>query len=63
LEATFGEYAHRLEKFELVNAHEKVLADLTVHFSEGLIESLEIWNKLGDYPTMELTTYELKRME
>ena len=57
----FGEYAHRLEKFELINTDINVLADATVHFSNGLIDCLEIWNKLGDYPKEELISYELKR--
>lgn len=57
----FGEYAHRLENFELINSDLNVMADTTVHFANGLIECLEIWNKLGDYPKEELVTYELKR--
>jgi hypothetical protein len=59
----FGEYAHRLEKFELINSEINVLADTTVHISNGLIECLEIWNKIGDYPKEELVTYELKRYD
>ena len=57
----FGVSAHLLGKFELVNADINVLADTTIHFSNVLIECLEIWNKLGDYPTEELISYELKR--
>ncbi len=59
----FGGFAHRLEKFELINSDINVLADTTVHFSNGLIDCLEIWNKLGDYPKQELVTYELKRYD
>jgi hypothetical protein len=59
----FGGSAHRLEKFELINADINVLADTTIHFSNGLIECLEIWNKLGDYPREELVSYELKNNE
>jgi hypothetical protein len=55
----FGEYAHRLEKFELINSELNVLADTTIHFSNGLIDSLEIWNKIGGYPKEELVSYEL----
>lgn len=57
----FGGSAHRLEKFELINSEINLLADTIVHFSNGLINYLEIWNKLGDYPKGELVTYELKR--
>lgn len=59
----FGEYVHRLEKFELINPEINVLADTTVHIANGLIDCLEIWNKIGDYPKEELITYELKRYD
>jgi hypothetical protein len=59
----FGGFAQRLEKFELINSEINVLADTTIHFSNGLIDCLEIWNKLGDYPREELVTYKLKRYE
>lgn len=59
----FGDFAHRLEKFNLINSEMNVLADTTVHISNGLIECLEIWNKLGDYPKEDLVTYELKRYD
>jgi hypothetical protein len=59
----FGGFAQRLEKFELINSEINVLADTTIHFSNGLIDCLEIWNKLGDYPKEELVTYELKRYD
>lgn len=62
LEQMFGEHNHELTKFELINKNENVLADLTVHFSNGIIDCVEIWNKLGDYPQEELFTYELKRI-
>ena len=61
LEQIFGKHNHELTKFEMINKNEKVLADLTVHFSNGIINCVEIWNKLGDYPKNELLTYELKR--
>ncbi|WP_386126693.1 hypothetical protein [Winogradskyella litorisediminis] len=62
LEQMFGEHNHELTKFELINKNENVLADLTIHFSNGIIDCVEIWNKLGDYPKGELLTYELKRI-
>ncbi len=60
LHELFGEYSHRLDKFELINFEMRVLADATVHFSNGLIDCVEIWNKLGEYPNEELVTYTLK---
>jgi hypothetical protein len=62
LEQMFGEHNHELTKFELINKNENILADLTVHFSNGIIDCVEIWNKTGDYPKEELLTYELKRI-
>lgn len=59
----FGGFAQRLGKFELINSEINVLADTTIHFSNGLIDCLEIWNKLGDYPKEELVTYELRRYD
>jgi hypothetical protein len=63
LEELFGEHNHRIEKFKLVNAEIGILADTTVHITDGLIDCVEIWNKIGDYPKEELLTYELKRFE
>lgn len=61
LQELFGNHAHRLEKFELINFELRVLADTTVYLSDGLIDCVEIWNKLGEYPKEELVTYNLKR--
>ena len=58
----FGKNNHQIEKFELINSTKNILADLTVHFSEGLIDCVEIWNKLGDYPKYELTKFVLKKI-
>ncbi len=63
LDELFGNYNHQLDKFELINSDLNVLADTTVHLTDGLIDCIEIWNKLGDYPKEELITYELKRFE
>lgn len=62
LDLMFGGYNHQLTKFELINEGLNVQADVSIHFHGGLIDSVEIWNKLGDYPTEELMTYELKRL-
>lgn len=58
---TFGEHNNQLDKFELINNSKNILADLTVHFDEGLIDCVEIWNKIGPYPITELTDFELRR--
>ena len=59
----FGEHSHSIENFELINLDLKIQADTTVHLTDGLIDCVEIWNKLGEYPKAELITYELKRLE
>jgi hypothetical protein len=59
----FNNHNHQLEKFELINSALNVKADTTVHLSNGLIDSIEIWNKIGDYPKGELMTYELKKIK
>ena len=62
LEEMFGDFNQELTKFELINDSQKILADVSVHFSNGIIECVEICNKLGVYPKTELLTYELKRI-
>ena len=63
LDELFGNFNHQIENFELINSDMEILADTTVHLTDGLIDCVEIWNKLGDYPKEELITYELKRHE
>jgi hypothetical protein len=63
LSELFGDHNHQIENFELINSDIDILADTTVHLTEGLIDCVEIWNKLGDYPKEDLITYELKRYE
>ena len=60
LKEMFGEHNQELTKFELISKN--VLADSTVHFSGGIIDCVEIWNKIGSYPKEELLTYKLKRI-
>jgi hypothetical protein len=49
-----------LNGVEVKNEKLKVLADATVHLTNGLIDCIEIWNKNGEeYPLEELTDYEL----
>ena len=62
LNEMFNGYNHELTKFELLNEKLQIQADVTVHFSNGIIDCVEIWNKLGDYPEEDLLTWQLKRI-
>lgn len=62
LNELFGENITELTKLELFNKELNIHADTSVHFNDGIIDCVEIWNKLGDFPEEELLTYELKRM-
>ena len=45
---------------EIINESQNILADATVHLKEGLIKTLEIWNKGGDkYPLTDPQHYSL----
>ena len=59
LTETFGEADHELTKVELIEEKLKIHADVSVHFSNGIIDRIEIWNKLGDYPEDDLESWEL----
>ena len=39
------------------NEKEDIEADATVFLKDGIIDYLEIWNRLGDYPDKELDNY------
>ena len=58
----FGESDHELSKVELINEALNIKAETSVHFKNGLIERVEIWNSLGDYPEDDLKTWELRRV-
>lgn len=60
-EELFGESDHELAKVELINEPLKIKADVSVHFSNGIIDRVEIWNQLGDYPEDDLESWELKK--
>lgn len=62
LNELFGENITELTKLELFNKELNIHADTSVHFNDGIIDCVEIWNKLGDFPEEELLTYELKRL-
>lgn len=59
----FGESDHELCKVELVNEALNIRAETSVHFKNGLIERVEIWNHEGDYPEEDLEKWELKSVE
>lgn len=63
LDELFGKYNHQIENFELINMELSIQADTTVHLTDGLIDCVEIWNKLGKYPEEELLTFQLKRIK
>ena len=55
------ESAKWFTNIELVNKELDILADITIHLKDGIIDHIEIWNKTGvDYPLEELLTYELR---
>ena len=55
-----GSPAEVLPGVEIKNDGLNVLADTLVHFKNGFIECVEIWNKNGeDYPKEEPESYEL----
>lgn len=63
LHETFGESSTELSKVELINDELKILAETSVHFTNGIIDRVEIWNTLGDYPEEDLERWELKSIQ
>lgn len=63
LHETFGESEPELSKVELINDELNIRAETSVHFKNGIIERVEIWNTLGDYPEEDLETWELREMQ
>jgi len=57
----FGESSTELSTVELINDELKIQAETMVHFTNGMIDRVEIWNKLGDYPEEDLLSWQLKR--
>ena len=57
----FGESSPELSKVELIHDELKIQAETMVHFTNGIIDRVEIWNKLGDYPEEDLVSWQLKR--
>lgn len=54
-----GDEFYRLDGVEIKNDVQNILADATVHLTNGLIDCIEIWNKIGFYPKSELLQYEI----
>ncbi len=59
----FGESTPELSKVELLNDELKIQAETIVHFTNGMIDRVEIWNQLGDYPEDDLKTWTLNRIQ
>lgn len=59
----FGESEPVLSKFELINEDLNIQAETSVHFKNGLIERVEIWNNSDDYPEDDLETWTLREMD
>ncbi|MBC6491547.1 hypothetical protein ACFSQD_19565 [Flavihumibacter stibioxidans] len=60
---TQGNRTEMLNGVEIKNEELKVLADATVHLTNGIIDCVEILNKNGEmYPLKELQEYELTQL-
>ncbi|MGB8190847.1 MAG: hypothetical protein WCF67_02955 [Chitinophagaceae bacterium] len=58
-----GNSIERIDGVEISNDNLNILADVTVYLKNGIIDSLEIWNKNGhDYPIKEPANYELRQV-
>ena len=57
-----GKVIERINGVELRNSELKILADVTVHITDGIIDCVEIWNMIDDYPTIEPSKYELEQV-
>jgi hypothetical protein len=59
----YGNSIDRIDGLEIRNSSLSILADATVHLKEGIIDSIEIFNKGGgDYVSREPEHYELNQM-
>lgn len=53
----------RFNGVEMKNNELKILADIDVQITNGIIDYVEIWNKIGkNYPIIEPTKYELEQV-
>ena len=61
LKETFGMSEPELSKVQLINEALNIKAETSVHFKNGIIDRVEIWNELGDYPEEDLETWVLQQ--
>jgi hypothetical protein len=59
---TCGQAYERINGIEMRNEKLKILADIDVTITDGIIDCVQIWNKIDDYPTIEPTAYELEQV-
>jgi hypothetical protein len=58
-----GKAIERINGVEMKNNELKIFAEIDVQITDGIIDYIEIWNKIGeDFPISELTKYELKQV-
>lgn len=57
-----GKANERINGVELKNSELKILADVNVHITDGIIDCVEIWNMIDDYPITEPTKYEMEQV-
>ena len=57
-----GKATERINGVELKNSELKILADVNIHITDGIIDCVEIWNKIDDYPITEPSKYELEQV-
>lgn len=58
-----GKATERINGVEMKNIELKILANIDVQITDGIIDYIEIWNKIGeDYPIVEPTKYELEQV-
>lgn len=63
LQDLFGEGPTELSSVILINEALGIRAETTVHFTNGLIDRVEIWNQEGEYPEEDLEEWKLERIE
>ncbi|WP_343748633.1 hypothetical protein [Fluviicola sp.] len=63
LHELFGESEPELSNIELFNEELNIHAETIVHFTNGMIDRVEIWNQSGDYPEDDLKTWRLAKIE
>ncbi len=62
LKDLFGDGPTAISSVELVNEAMGIRAETLVHFTNGLIDRVEIWNQEGVYPEEDLVDWKLERI-